>query len=177
VLDEVRRLRKLKGLTQVELAELAGVSAYTITEIETGHREPRPSTLRKLAGALDADVADFFPRAPAPSPESALVTALPNAEERIDYRQMYLELGKRQFEFVDEVLAEVADVLTTEDYDEFIKLPVDEQHLRIETAERLNALAMEMLESIKVEKTDELTRRRERLSATSAAIREFKKTA
>jgi hypothetical protein len=90
---------------------------------------------------------------------------------------MYLELGKRQFEFVDEVLAEVADVLTTEDYDEFIKLPVDEQHLRIETAERLNALAMEMLESIKVEKTDELTRRRERLSATSAAIREFKKTA
>lgn len=70
VLDEVRRLRKLKGLTQVELAELAGVSAYTITEIETGHREPRASTLRKLAGALDADVGDFFPKARRSSPEA-----------------------------------------------------------------------------------------------------------
>jgi transcriptional regulator with XRE-family HTH domain len=66
-LDELRRLRKLKGLSQVELAERSGVSAYTITEIETGHREPRPSTLRKLASALDAEVADFFPKAQAPS--------------------------------------------------------------------------------------------------------------
>lgn len=70
-MDEVRRLRKLKGLTQVELAELAGVSAYTITEIETGHREPRPSTLRKLAGALGVEVADFFPKARRSSPIAA----------------------------------------------------------------------------------------------------------
>jgi transcriptional regulator with XRE-family HTH domain len=65
-MNEVKRLRRLKGLSQVELAELAGVSAYTVTEIETGHREPRGSTLRKLAAALDVEVADFFPKAPAP---------------------------------------------------------------------------------------------------------------
>jgi transcriptional regulator with XRE-family HTH domain len=94
VLDEVRRLRKLKGLTQVELAKLAGVSAYTITEIETGHREPRPSTLRKLAGALDADVADFFPKAPAPSPEPATVAALPEEEQR-GLAVLYRELARK----------------------------------------------------------------------------------
>src|SRR5215217_5778034 len=56
-LNEVRRLRKLRGWSQVELAERAGVSAFTVTEIETGRREPRPSTLRKLANALGVEIA------------------------------------------------------------------------------------------------------------------------
>jgi len=65
----------MAGLTQVELAKLSGVSAFTITEIETGQREPRASTLRKLAAALGVEVADFFrepssPKVPSrPSPE------------------------------------------------------------------------------------------------------------
>ncbi len=71
-MDELKRLRRLRGLTQQELAERSGVSQYTITEIETGRREPRPSTLRKLARALDVEVSDFFegsegPKALAPS--------------------------------------------------------------------------------------------------------------
>ena len=65
-MKELRRIRKLKGLTQVELAALSGVSQYTITEIETGRREPRPSTLHKLAEALGVEVADFFPKVLAP---------------------------------------------------------------------------------------------------------------
>jgi transcriptional regulator with XRE-family HTH domain len=84
-LDEVRRLRKLKGLTQVELAELAGVSAYTVTEIETGHREPRPSTLRKLADALDAEVADFFPKAPSRSSAEPPPEEVSEKERRLSY--------------------------------------------------------------------------------------------
>lgn len=71
-MEELRRIRKLRGLSQVDLAALSGVSQYTITEVETGRREPRPSTLRKLAEALDVEVADFFrepetPKALAPS--------------------------------------------------------------------------------------------------------------
>lgn len=31
-----------------------------MSEIELGHRDPHPSTLRKLAGALGVEVADFF---------------------------------------------------------------------------------------------------------------------
>jgi len=41
------------GLTQVELAERAGVAQSTITMIETSQiAEPRPHTLRVLAEAL-----------------------------------------------------------------------------------------------------------------------------
>lgn len=64
--EELRHLRRQKGLTQQDLAELSGVSQYTITEVETGRREARPSTLRKLAEALDVEVADFFPKVLAP---------------------------------------------------------------------------------------------------------------
>ena len=65
-MDELKRVRRLRGLSQQELAALSGVSQYTITEIETGRREPRPSTLRKLARALDVEVADFFQESKAP---------------------------------------------------------------------------------------------------------------
>ena len=65
-LEAVRRFRRQLGLTQQELANKAGVSQYTITEIETGRREARPSTLRKLADALDVEVADFFRESEAP---------------------------------------------------------------------------------------------------------------
>jgi putative transcriptional regulator len=68
-LDELRRLRKMKGLSQVELAERSGVSAYTITETETGQREPHGRTLRKLAAALGVEVADLFPKGRTPLPE------------------------------------------------------------------------------------------------------------
>jgi transcriptional regulator with XRE-family HTH domain len=65
-LEPLRRFRRQLGLTQQELADKAGVSQYTITEIETGRREARPSTLRKLADALDVEVADFFRESEAP---------------------------------------------------------------------------------------------------------------
>jgi transcriptional regulator with XRE-family HTH domain len=52
-MDSVRRLRKERGWTQRDLAAKAGTTQYTISEIELGHRDPHPTTLRKLAQALD----------------------------------------------------------------------------------------------------------------------------
>lgn len=65
-MEELKRVRRLRGMSQQDLAARSGVSQYTITEIETGRREPRPSTLRKLAKALDIEVADFFREPEAP---------------------------------------------------------------------------------------------------------------
>jgi transcriptional regulator with XRE-family HTH domain len=161
-------------MTLRQAEEETGLSKDTISRIERGLRNPQPLTTGKLAEAYGHSIEEFLE---APKVQSPQLEEEAAAGESIDYRQMYLELGKQQIKFVDEMVAEVADVLTTEDYEEFVKLPIDEQRLRIETAERLNALAVEMLESIEGERTDELTRRRERLNATSAAIREFKKTA
>jgi len=39
---------------------MSGVAANTINQIELGHRKARPSTLRKLAKALDVDVRELF---------------------------------------------------------------------------------------------------------------------
>jgi transcriptional regulator with XRE-family HTH domain len=60
LVEELRRIRRMRGLSQQDLAALSGVSQFTITEVETGRREPRPSTLRKLAEALDIEVAELF---------------------------------------------------------------------------------------------------------------------
>ena len=59
-MDIVKEIRRRKGWSQKELAEESGVGQDTISGIESGRHEPRPSTLRKLANALDVEVADFF---------------------------------------------------------------------------------------------------------------------
>jgi len=59
-MDRLAELRERRALTLRELSEMGGVAADTINQIELGHRKARPSTLRKLAKALDVEVADFF---------------------------------------------------------------------------------------------------------------------
>ena len=48
--------RVLKGLTQAQLAQQAGVSPVTIIHLEKGRvRRPQPATVYNLARALDLD--------------------------------------------------------------------------------------------------------------------------
>jgi transcriptional regulator with XRE-family HTH domain len=65
-MDELRRIRKERGLSQQRLAELAKVDKVTIVHIEGGKVSPKVETLEKLATALEVEVADFFPKAQAP---------------------------------------------------------------------------------------------------------------
>jgi len=58
--DRLAELRESQALTLRDLAERSGVDANTINQVELGHRKPRPSTLRKLAKALDVDVRELF---------------------------------------------------------------------------------------------------------------------
>jgi transcriptional regulator with XRE-family HTH domain len=58
--ETLREFRRQKGWSQKDLADESGVGQDTISGIESGRHEPRPSTLRKLAEALDVEVADFF---------------------------------------------------------------------------------------------------------------------
>jgi transcriptional regulator with XRE-family HTH domain len=51
--ERLRTLRTEHVLTLRELAEAAGVSKDTIWRLENGHSEAHPSTIRKLAKALD----------------------------------------------------------------------------------------------------------------------------
>jgi transcriptional regulator with XRE-family HTH domain len=69
-MDTVKEIRRRKGWSQKDLAEESGVGQDTISGIESGRHEPRPSTLRKLADALDVEVADFFREPAVPLPEA-----------------------------------------------------------------------------------------------------------
>ena len=59
--EKLRRFRRGKGMTQVQLARAAGLHDTTITYIETGqHKNPHPSTLAKLADVLDVTPLDLL---------------------------------------------------------------------------------------------------------------------
>jgi transcriptional regulator with XRE-family HTH domain len=62
-MEELRRLRKEKGLSQAKLAVMAGLDPSTVSQIETGARRANTRTLERLAAALGAEVADLFPKA------------------------------------------------------------------------------------------------------------------
>ena len=56
----LRKAREKRGLTQVELAERAGVSRVTISYLETGQRQPSMDLLHRLAKALKVKVGDLL---------------------------------------------------------------------------------------------------------------------
>jgi transcriptional regulator with XRE-family HTH domain len=57
--ETLKRQRTRRALTQAELAERAGVTTATVARIERDEIEPRMTTLRKLAQALEVDPAEL----------------------------------------------------------------------------------------------------------------------
>jgi len=58
----LRRLRGDRLLTQAELAERAGIALSSLVRIENDQVDPRFSSIRKLARALDADPKELTTR-------------------------------------------------------------------------------------------------------------------
>jgi transcriptional regulator with XRE-family HTH domain len=67
-MQEVRRMRQERGWNQTELAFRSRLAPSVISQIENGKRDPSAGTLKKLAKALEVDVADLFPKAQASLP-------------------------------------------------------------------------------------------------------------
>lgn len=55
----LREIRESKGLSQGELAKMAGLKPASISHFETGQRSPSFANLRKLADALSTTI-DFL---------------------------------------------------------------------------------------------------------------------
>lgn len=62
----VRVFRKHRGLTHVQLAEKAGVSAPYISEIETGKKAGSFEVMAKIARALNVSLDELAPNAHSP---------------------------------------------------------------------------------------------------------------
>jgi transcriptional regulator with XRE-family HTH domain len=57
--DTLKRLRTESALTQEELAASAGLTTAAVARIERNEANPRPSTLRKLAEALEVEPSEL----------------------------------------------------------------------------------------------------------------------
>ncbi|MDX8411108.1 MAG: XRE family transcriptional regulator [Mariprofundaceae bacterium] len=60
VSTRVRNLRESKGLSLRALAEAAGISPATLSQIESGQASPSVATLEKLADGINMSIAAFF---------------------------------------------------------------------------------------------------------------------
>jgi transcriptional regulator with XRE-family HTH domain len=58
--NKLRTVREERGLSQRELAQLAGISTNAISLIERDENSPSVSTLQSLAGALNVKMSYFF---------------------------------------------------------------------------------------------------------------------
>ena len=56
----IKKYRKVKGLTQEKLAELVGVATVTIKKYESNEREPNLTTIDKIAEALEVSRLDLL---------------------------------------------------------------------------------------------------------------------
>lgn len=62
---KIRMIRKSKGITQIDLAENAGIAVNSLRLYEANKRQPRADQLRAIASALGVSVADLLDVKPA----------------------------------------------------------------------------------------------------------------
>jgi transcriptional regulator with XRE-family HTH domain len=71
-MEQLKRLREERGLSQVKLAARADLNPATVNQIERGARNASPGTLRKLAEALGVSLVDLiegnYPKVQVPQP-------------------------------------------------------------------------------------------------------------
>jgi transcriptional regulator with XRE-family HTH domain len=58
--NRVRELRRQRGWTQVEMAELLGIDRGHLSEIETGKTDPGLRVLKAIADGFKLSLSQFF---------------------------------------------------------------------------------------------------------------------
>jgi transcriptional regulator with XRE-family HTH domain len=58
----IKEIRKLKGITQVELAKMLGVTQGAVQKLESGENDITGKMLRKLATVLNVDAWQLLPK-------------------------------------------------------------------------------------------------------------------
>lgn len=89
VIDNIRSLRKKKGLSQEKLADKANISRQMMNDIEGRRRWLTKGTLVKLSNALEVDVHELF---------------VPSVQESVDMKNIYEII-------TDQIVSKVKSVL------------------------------------------------------------------
>src|SRR5271155_3443391 len=95
--QQLRHLRRTRGLTLTELGERVGRAPSALSLLENGRREPKLSLIEQLASALGVPVADLLSKQP-PSRRAQLEIALADAQQDPSYQHLglpQLKIGAR----------------------------------------------------------------------------------
>ena len=60
IAKNIKRIRKLKGMSQTQVSVESGVPQGQYSKIENGRVEPSVSTLEKLSRVFEVSIAEFF---------------------------------------------------------------------------------------------------------------------
>lgn len=58
--ENIKKIRRAKNFTQVQLSEIVGMDFKNLSRIETGHIYPGADNIEVLAKALDVEVWELF---------------------------------------------------------------------------------------------------------------------
>ena len=101
-MEQLKRLRTERDLSQTKLAQLADLNPATVNQIEKGAREASTATLRKLAEALDVSLAklleDESPKVQAPLPFEEGQRRFPFVEAWASYMRQRADAWLRDLE-------------------------------------------------------------------------------
>lgn len=86
--ENLKRLRREKGLKQQDLAKLSGISGGYISKIESGIADPGYSHIKKLVIALDTTADELIFDETEKEPSDELKGWLRKAEAHLNRRQM-----------------------------------------------------------------------------------------
>jgi putative transcriptional regulator len=98
--EQIRKIRRQKGLSQVEFGDRIGVSQQVITNYERGIREPDLETMLKIAGALEVSIETLVGEKPVKQDEQTS-RALQKRFEQI--KKLTPEKQKAFITFVDAI--------------------------------------------------------------------------
>lgn len=114
--EHVREIRRMLGMSQLDLSTASGVTEYTISELEQGRRpRVRPSTLRKLAAGLGVTVADLYTgattvKASAPTSHELTLEWLLGADNRDRHTALQASTAEDRAQLVAEIDTELANL-------------------------------------------------------------------
>lgn len=86
----IRKYRRMRGLTQAELGRRIGVKNNTISQYESGRNSPEQNMIYSIAKELEVSVSDLFPETTT-NPNESFVKGLALSGNLTDEQREYLE--------------------------------------------------------------------------------------
>lgn len=104
VIDNIRRIRQEKGISQLRLSIFCGTSASYIGLMETYKNIPKLSTIERIAEALDVPVLKLFS-------SSEKTNTLSNSEEEKELERKERIRNHIKSEIINKISSDLDDIL------------------------------------------------------------------